>query len=470
MARRNSNGEGTIYRRKDGRYEGAVYLLTTDGTRKRVSKYGATRAEVHAKLTEAKANSQQGIPIKIGALKLSDYLDYWLAEIVKPNRRPATYEQCEAIVRIYLKPSIGSNQITKISVPLVQTYLNQQVVGGRSLATVHAIRKVLSSALTAAQREELVLRNAARLVQLPSYESAEVNPWSFEEAIRLLNAAQSHMWYLAFQILLLYGLRRGEVLGMRWQDIDFENGVIHVRQQLHRVNRELRQDPLKTKASRRDLPMLSWAEYGLRKLREQKIKSGTPEHDLVFTTAVGTPIEPRNFVRAFMLICQQNGLRRIKVHALRHTVATMLKNLGVSPREAQLILGHSNVSVTQQIYQHGDMNTRREALGRVEIALADHSASSKTPQDKSSGELVFAVDGSSSRTFSRQESILRAAISSFQSGATTGTRTQDPFLTMRIQGIRDDRITEVKKVMEVCTRQWIFGVTAVKIAVKIHHF
>lgn len=140
----------------------------------------------------------------------------------------------------------------------------------------------------------------------------------------------------------------------------------------------------------------------------------------MFTTAVGMHVEPRNFVRAFKLICERNGLRLIRVHDVRHTVATMLKNLDVSPREAQLILGHSHVAVTQQIYQHGDMSTRRESLGRIETALTASFQTPKTPHADMAGELVTGVDGNGCRQLSRQELNFINVMTSFLSGATTG--------------------------------------------------
>jgi hypothetical protein len=131
MARRRSNGEGTIYQRKDGRWEAAVYVLTAGGDRKRNRVYGTTRAEVSKELTELKAKHDQGIPATDKNWLLGDYLDYWLAEVIKPNRKPTTYDLYEGNVRLYLKKDLGRLPLTKLTVPVLQRYLNQQQEAGR---------------------------------------------------------------------------------------------------------------------------------------------------------------------------------------------------------------------------------------------------------------------------------------------------------------------------------------------------
>jgi len=338
MAHKRVNGEGTIYRRKDGRYEGAAYLLTTGGTRKRIRVYGQTWQQAHDKLNAATANAQAGMPVPERQIKLSAYLDYWLEQFVKINLRPKTYEQYEIAVRLYLKPGLGSRSIGDLSVPMVQAFLNQLLKEGHSVRKVQIVRTALSAALTRAQREELVTRNVARLVELPTWQRAEIQPWSADEASRFLRAAEGHPLYPAFVLLLFYGLRRGEVLGLRWCDVDQMHGALHIRQQLQRVGRTLTVGPVKTKAGQRDLPLLGTVDDALRayqqlgpaaRVSHVEGTKNADEYGLVFTTDVGTPIEPRNFVRSFWRICNANGIRVIKLHHLRHTTATLLKNLGV---------------------------------------------------------------------------------------------------------------------------------------------
>jgi integrase len=374
-AGRRLNGEGSVTRRADGRWMGRFYAWTTTGTHKRITVYGRTRKEATEKMRETQEHNRQGIPVPDRAWKLGDWLDHWLKHVVSLNRRPATYRLYEMTVRLYLKPGLGNNSLTRLSASGVQAFFNGQLAAGRSIRTVQVMKTVLSSALSRAMREELVVRNVARLVELPTWERKPVTPWTVAEARAFLEAAKNDPLYPAFVLLLLYGLRRGEVLGLRWRDIDKDDGELRVRQQVQRIKGELRLYSVKTAAGRRDLPLLPIAQTVL-DLRRQAQAADRAEmgrawldNGLVFTTKTGRPVEPRNLVRSFHRICGGNKFRPIKVHHLRHTTATLLKNLGVPARDAQIILGHSRLAVTLEIYTHEDRQAQREALGRISEAL-----------------------------------------------------------------------------------------------------
>ncbi|MET8524716.1 site-specific integrase [Micromonospora sp. NPDC005172] len=456
---RNANGEGSIYRRKDGRYEAAAYFVTTKGLRKRVRIYGRTREEVHAKLNEAKLRAQQGIPVPDRNWQLGDWLDYWLAEVVQSSRRPTTYERYELVVRLYLKPGLGTQPLSRLSVPMVQTFLNQQLAAGRSLRNVQIIREVLSAALTRACREELLVRNVARLVELAKWERPDIQPWTSDEARRFMEAARDDPLCLAFNLLLLYGLRRGEVLGLRWCDVDQADKVLRIRQQLQRVAGELRRGPLKTKAGRRDLPLLDMTHSLLvaQRLHQQACKEaagdgwlgGDPEQQLVTSTRSGLPIEPRNLRRSFRRICEQQGIRVIRLHDLRHTTATLLKDLGVPARDAQLILGHSSIAVTQEIYQHDSLESRREALEGVERMFL---------RDTNSAVAV---------NYCRQTYFPITSLCSSSLAGETGLEPATPGFGAQKLPFEAGRLTSVRSYVEGRLKQWLLGLVAVSVAVKI---
>jgi integrase len=337
--------------------------------------YGRTREETHQRLVEEQSKAARGIPVPAQSWKLGPYLDYWLEHVIKPTRRPATYALYEMIVRVHLAPALGNYELKRLSVPVVQAFLNNKLRAGLSVRNVQIMRQVLSTALSRAVREELITRNVARLVELPTWEPSMVVPWSTAEALAFLQAAIDDPLYPAFVLLLLYGMRRGEVLGLRWQDIDLEAQVIHVRQQIHRAQGQLHIGPVKTKAGSRDLPLIGLARHALTARKKQqaadrmKLGSAWTDTGLVFTTRTGRPIEPRNLVRSFVRIRDGNGIRKIRLHAIRHTMASLLKDLKVPARDAQIILGHAHISTTQQIYTHVDEAARRKALTRLNKLL-----------------------------------------------------------------------------------------------------
>jgi integrase len=328
------------------------------------------------RLVEEQSKVVRGIPVAAESWKLGAYLDYWLENVVKQSRRPATYALYEIIIRLYLKPGLGHHRLRRLSVPVVQGFLNAKLADGQSTRNVHMMRQVLGAALTRALREELISRNVARLAELPAWEPGDVRPWSASEAMAFLAAAKPDPLYPAFVLLLLYGMRRGEVLGLRWQDVDLENGTFCIRQQLQRVRGELQIGPVKTRAGNRDLPIpgLPRAALLIRQQQQtadrQAFGRAWQDTGLVFTTRSGRPVEPRNLVRSFRRICDQSKIRMIKVHHLRHTTASLLKKLHVPPRDAQMILGHAHISTTMQIYTHVDEEARNDAITGLDNLLS----------------------------------------------------------------------------------------------------
>jgi integrase len=282
------------------------------------------------------------------------------------------------IVRLYLIPGLGTKRLTSLTVPMVQDFLNQRLARGDSVRKVQVMRTVLSAVLTRAMREELVVRNVARLVGLPEWRRSTIRPWSPAEARQFLAAAKPDPLYAAFVLLIFYGLRRGEAVGLRWDDINLDSGTIQIRQQLQRIRGELFLAPVKTHAGKRDLSLLQVVRQALDDQAERqavyRIDMGRswPDTGLVFTTKTGRPVEPRNFVRSFRRICDDNKIRLIKVHHLRHTVGSLLKDLGVPARDAQTILGH-----TRDQHHTGDLHRHRRAGPPRSIDPATRAARSR---------------------------------------------------------------------------------------------
>jgi integrase len=471
MAHAHATGEGTIYLRKDGRWEAAIKVPTTAGTRIRKRVYGATRAEADAKLTELKAQVQRGIPIPEKTWRLGPYLDYWLEQVVLPARQPGTYEKYDLVVRRYLKPALGSYMLPQLRVTTLQGFFNQLHAKGGSVANLHKVRTVLSSALTKAMKEELVATNVARLVDLPSYRRKRIDPWSIEEATRFMSVATGEPLYPAFAIALLYGLRRGEVLGLRWSDIDFDNGILHIRQQLQRRGGALFVGPVKTEASERDLQLRPIPRDLLLRQRSLqdtlRIEAGDAWQGyreveaLVFTTSSGKPTDPRNYARSFERTCKRYGLRRIRPHDMRHTVATIASLLELSPKDVQFTLGHSEVSTTIGVYQHASIASSDRVAGAVESVLFSSNNENGSPRVAVSR----GTSGSSRQSVPSNGNFARYLGGTFGQlplEPPIGFEPMTPALRKIPGAAFGEYITSVNAILRVRRYCWILGIVAVK--------
>ncbi|MDG9701818.1 tyrosine recombinase XerC [Streptomyces sp. DH37] len=372
--KRNPNGAGTVTRRKDGRYQAAVYVLQPDGTRARKFVYGRTWAECDAKRRELLGKVESGVPVPTRSAKLAEWLPYWLENVIKPRRKRTTYAKYEVHVRLYLVPLLGAKRLESLSVADVRRFV-AQVEKQTTAATARESHKVLRSALTAACREELVTRNVVTLVEPPRVQSPDLTPWSLDETLAFLAASRRDPLYAAFVLAITMGLRRGEIVGLRWADVDLERREIRVRKQRQRVGGELYEDDPKGRRRRQTLPLPAMCIAPLRwqRMRQaaQREKAGQDwqESGHVFTTRTGRPIEPRNLYRSFTRVAKNADLRVIRLHDARHGCATLLTAAGVAPRVVMEILGHSQIAITMNTYAHVVQDTQREAVSHMDRLL-----------------------------------------------------------------------------------------------------
>ncbi|MFF7715753.1 tyrosine-type recombinase/integrase [Streptomyces sp. NPDC007988] len=371
--KRNPNGAGTITKRKDGRYQAAVYVLQPDGTRARKFAYGKTWAECDAKRRELLDKVDQGVPVPTRSARLAEWLPYWLDNIVKPRRKLSTYDKYEAHVRLYLVPMLGSKRLESLGVADVRRFL-VQLENKSTAATAKESHRVLRTALSAACREELVTRNVAALVEPPRAKSRELSPWTLDETLDFLAAARKDPLYAAFVLAIAMGLRRGEIVGLRWVDVDLDRRVLYVRQQTQRRRGVLYDDETKNRR-RRALPLPAMCVPPLRwhRMRQAAAKERAGERwqesGYVFTTRTGRPVEPRNVYRSFTRVADSAGLRVVRLHDARHGCATLLSAAGVAPRVVMEILGHSQISITMDVYTHVVHDTQREAISHMDRLL-----------------------------------------------------------------------------------------------------
>ncbi|MFC9116072.1 tyrosine-type recombinase/integrase [Streptomyces sp. NPDC057092] len=371
--KRNPNGAGSIWQRKDGRFEARVYVPQPDGTRKRKTVYGSTWEECDTKRQELVRRDRQGIPTPTRSAKLSEWLPYWLAHYVQPRRKLSTYDKYETHVRLYLAPLLGTKRLESLSVADVRRFITR-VQTTHTAATAKEAHRVLRTALTAAVREELITRNVASLVEPPRVKQREIRPWSLEETLTFLEAARRDPLYAAFVLAVAMGLRRGELVGLRWSDVDLDNRVLHVRHQTQRRRGELYDDDPKSRRSRVvPMPALCLAPLRWHRLRQREAFDRTgvawSEIGYVFATRNGRPVEPRNVYRSFTRVAGDAGLRVVRLHDARHGTATLLTAAGVAPRVIMEILGHSQISITMDVYTHVVQDTQREAISHMDRLL-----------------------------------------------------------------------------------------------------
>lgn len=375
---RRGNGEGTVYQRQDGRWEGAAYVLTAAGTRLRRSVYGKTREEAHRRLVAVIRQSQQGVPVATTTQSVEQYLLYWLEHVARYDVRPLTYRSYEMYVRRHLIPGLGRKRLSRLSGQDVRLFLNSKRASrssssasrGRELSprTIFHLHAVLRNALEHAVREDLLVRNVAKQVQVSAGHREDSEPLSVEEARLLLKQAREDRLFALYSVALSLGLRRAEALGLRWADVDLDLGVLRVRQTLQRHGGQLHLAPPKTARSRRSLPLppacaVALRDHGERQAVERAAAGDRwQETGLVFTTTLGSPIEPNDFSKAFARLCATAGLRHVRLHDLRHTCASLLLAQGVPPRVVMEVLGHSSLDVTMNIYGHVMLDAQRDAL------------------------------------------------------------------------------------------------------------
>ena len=379
MARRD-NGEGTLFKRGDGRWCAKINVTLPDGSVKRVSIVKKDRAAVKAQLEEWRERNKKRLPTSEENWTVGAYITHWLDDIMPGKIRLSTRLRYKNLVYGYVVPSIGKILLKDLGVHNLQTAIDNLVRQGVSSNTILKFKRTLSSCLTYAMRKEIIFRNVAKLATHPTYTRKKIVPWTSEQAKMFLRETRGHAYHLAYMMMLTYGIRKGEMLGLRWSDIDFVSDKIYIRQQIYRLAGAIRVGEVKTEAGRRTLPLIPDIKKELLK-KAKKDGIAIPDFDsvgtismdgLIVTSSKGTVIEPGNLNRSFYIYLDKLGLPRITIHTLRHTAATLLKNMGVPVKDAQLILGHSSISTTLAVYQHGDEATQKTALQAIGAALSSN--------------------------------------------------------------------------------------------------
>lgn len=350
---RRDYGTGSIRLRKDGRWE-ARLARGTAGTRK--SYFGKTRREVQIKLAEGRRRAEQGLATSDQTLQA--FLTHWLHEVAKPSVRPSSYLRYVEVVRLQILPALGHLKLSQLGVEPIQAMLN------RCPGSPEKVRAVLRNALNVAVKWRLLSWNPAALADLPRWTPRPARWLELPEALRLLEVAKGTWLEPIVTLALATAIREGEILGLRWSDVDLSARTLTVNVQMQRGQLV----PVKTQASQAPLPLPEIACRALRDHRDRhQIRS---LRRLVFTTKNGTPYSARNLLRAFKRLLERADLpQEIRFHDLRHSTASLLVASGVDPITVQAILRHANVRTTLEVYSHAMPDTLREASQTLDLLL-----------------------------------------------------------------------------------------------------
>jgi integrase len=373
--RRRGRGEGSIYERKDGRFAGVVNVGYRNGKRVRKNVYGETRGEVQEQLKKLLREQQLGLPVAVERQTVKHFLTNWLENTAKPRLRPKSFVSYKQLTEHHLVPTIGKIELAKLTPQDVQELLNEMVKKGLSARTAQYVRAVLRRALNQALKWGLVARNVAALVDPPRILRHEVQPFAVEEIKKLLGLFEQNRLGALYLLALTHGLRQGEALGLRWEDVDLKKKELRVRQTLQWVDGEWQFVEPKTKQSRRGFALTEQIVKALRKHRkaqlEERLLAGGEwnEYGLVFTTRTGKPLDGVNVTRDFKRLLKRGKLPVRRFHDLRHTTASLLLYQKVHPRVVMDLLGHSEIRVTMDLYSHVAPVLQREAADEMDALL-----------------------------------------------------------------------------------------------------
>jgi integrase len=372
---RRGPGEGSIYPRKDGRWAGSVHIGYEDGKRIRKHVMGRTRNEVKDKLAVLMRAHDEKRPIPDQRAKLGSFLRRWLDEVAKPTLRPSTYRSYNSILKNRLEPCLGHIAIAKLTAAEVQAFLNSRSAKGLSPRRVQYIHAVLRRALGTAERWGVVSRNVAKLVDVPRGRQREMTPLTPEQARALIEASAADRHRALWITALGTGLRQGELLALRWDDIDLDGSVLRVRHSLATVDGVLTLQEPKTERSRRTVVMPESVVVALRAHRTRqlmdRLAAGATWVDSghVFATMIGRPHHAATITRCFQDALDRAGLPDVRFHDLRHSAATFLLAQGMTLEDVKLLLGHSSIVLTSNTYGHVLEQRQRQVAQAMQAVL-----------------------------------------------------------------------------------------------------
>ncbi len=368
--KRSVHGGGTVFLRKDGRWE-AKFKVEETGKYK--SLYADSEKEAHKKLQDAQFQQRQGTLATGPQQTVKQFLEYWLDDVEKPMVRLSTYLGNRVVVYKHLIPGLGHIKLQKLTASQLQSFYARKLKEGTSASRIVRFNAVLHKALDHARRIKLVGSNVTQDVELPKSERYEAHILTAEQAQLLMKEAGERDLDALLALAVVTGMRGGEILGLRWSDIDLTKGTLQVSRTLHYfAHYHFVEGKPKTKTSERNI-MLPQVLIGLlRKHRvsqsEARLKAGSGwiDRNLVFCNKVGDFIVYTTFLRHFYRLLEDVELPRFPPHDLRHSAATILISMGVPSRVVQELLGHSDIGTTLGVYGSVLPSMQKDAVDKMD--------------------------------------------------------------------------------------------------------
>jgi integrase len=366
-SKRRGRGEGAIFLRADGVWCATITIgYDAVGKRRRRTVYGASKEQVRKQLTELHSQALHGGITQPTQLTVAQYLTRWLEDVARPKIRVSTYRQYEGLVRLHMIPHIGGIRLTKLTPAQVQGLYATLLRAGVSPRQCQMVHSRLFSALKRAVRWKLIPSNPCADIDRPTAPTKRFTPLTPRQVLALLDAAAATRLHALYVLAIFSGLRQGELLGLHWEDLDLETGMLRVRHQLQEVAGDMQLVEPKTATGRRQVALPRLAVEALVAHRERMQAKGFAK-TWVFCDSRGGPIRKSNLRRkSFEPLLAKAELPHIRFHDLRHTAATLLLLQEVHPKVVQERLGHSRVGITLDIYSHVLPTMQRGAADKLD--------------------------------------------------------------------------------------------------------